>query len=1842
MKQGMFARLKWAGLTIYWLSVAALAQTPTATVDPTSVLVPHPATSLGQSATQLPDGRWLLLGGQSDSSIASFDAALLDAKSGKSTPLSTRLVQARTGHSATLLPDGSILVLGGQDAKGQIVTVAEQFDPASASFKSLGELGLIARSGHTATVLTDGRLLITGGSDAHGRAIYDAELYNLATHQSEHFNVKLDTARFSHLAALLPSSGVLIWGGVDNAKQALSNGELYDPASQRFTSVSSQGAAELAQILVGAGVPGIKDSQPVNNAQAAAVDQAIVIRFTQRMSVATFNDTNVTLLGPNGAVAIKSVPVEYGLLLFITPLQDLLPASRYTLFVDGATDTAGRRLPFTAIGFTTAQLGGLPSAAAGNALSPVQVNSAAAEAPSAAPQNAVKTALTVSEQQKVLAAEAGKDAEEWIPNENHRHGNWRTGRDRSPLQGLPPLSAPAGVTALAGQVLTMHGRALANVTLTIGGQAVKSDATGRFLISGLAAGAQTLNIDATTANHNDVQYGFYQVLTPVQAGKTNVLNYTIWMTRLDSLGNVTIPAPTLQETILTAPRIPGLELHIPAGTVIRGRDGKIVTQLNMTAIPIDRPPFPLPQIGVPVYFTIQPGGSVIQSTKGQVAQGARLIYPNFSKEQPGTRMSFWNYDAQGKGWYVYGQGTVSKDGKQVIPDPGVVIYEFTGAMVSLPTNAPPLGPSNICGSGGASLAGDPVDCGTGLFLNEETDLVVEDVIPLVLGRSYRPQDNQSRGFGIGTNLSYDFFIVGTSNVTSSSGGAYTYMDLILPNGTHIHYPRISAGTGYSNAVFQNTETPGKYYGSILSGSGTWTLTLKDGTVYNFGDSDGSANPRLAAVQTITDRYGNKLTLTRQDNYNLTQISSSSGRYIQFTYDTSNRIVQAIDNLNRIVSYSYDAGGRLSTVTDPNNNVEHFTYDANNYMLSVIDKRGNAKVVNTYDTNGRVSTQTYPDNSTSSFAYTLLDNAATQGQLAVCAGQATTLPGPVGSYPMACTVGPGGMVTQTDVTDERGNVKRIAFDGMGNPISVTKAFGKPEAQTFTYQRDPSTSLVTSMTDSLGRQTAYTYDNLGNVLTVTQLAGTANAVTTTFTYTSTYNQMASIKDVLNHTTNFGYDPKGNLLQVTDANNNPTSRGYNTAGLMTSLTNALGKVTSFTYDVGDLVQITDALNRSINFSTDAVGRTIAVTDPLGNRSTASFDNLRLSQTADALSQPTGFSYDANGNLTAVTDAKNNQHQFVIDTRNAVSSSVDPLNKSEAYQYDAGHNLIQKTDRKGQVTQYTYDNLNRLSTVTYADSSSVTFSYDAGNRITQVVDSLNGTISNTYDNLDHLIQTSTVKGSVAYTYYANGLRNTMTVSGQPTVTYTYDAGNRLTRIDQAAGAANNNVAQSVVFSYDVANHRTQTQLANGQTINYSYDDASQLTGITYKNSDNSTAGNLSYAYDNAGRRIRTSGSFARTNLSANSSNTGIDAANRLTVSNGQSLSYDLNGNLISDGVNTYTWNARNQLTQISGAVTASFSYDALGRRQTRTLNGVGSGYVYDGLNLIQELNGTGVDNSNPANLRASYLTGLGIDEVLAQQTGTGTSAQTINYFSDALGSTIRLTDQTGNKLVDYTYDPYGNTTADATIANPFQYTGRENDGTGFYFYRARYYSPTLQRFISEDQIGLAGGINQYGYVNGNPISYRDPFGLDKQYSIGGSATAFIPIPPLFAPSIGISASLNVGISTDGTFAGTQVFSQAQGNVMIGLGAFGGAGGAVSYGTTSCSLTPGFSTSGSGYWEADAGMGDAIGYGRNFDYSSKDSGNSFSPPKVLPGVGYGVAAGIGASGSITLATPTFGSWFSH
>jgi RHS repeat-associated protein len=561
------------------------------------------------------------------------------------------------------------------------------------------------------------------------------------------------------------------------------------------------------------------------------------------------------------------------------------------------------------------------------------------------------------------------------------------------------------------------------------------------------------------------------------------------------------------------------------------------------------------------------------------------------------------------------------------------------------------------------------------------------------------------------------------------------------------------------------------------------------------------------------------------------------------------------------------------------------------------------------------------------------------------------------------------------------------------------------------------------------------------------------------------------------------------LTDAENHTTSFTYNPAGQPLTITDPLSNVMTFTYALGDLIKVNDPLNRETQRILDAAGRLRNVTNPLGQTTLYTPDALdRITQLTDAISGATAFTYDDNSNLLTVTDAKTQQTVYTYSNMNRTATRKDPLVNTETYTYDNNGNVATVTDRKNQVTTNTYDALNRKTKTTFHDSTSTNYTYDAGNRVTQVQEKDSGgtvtaTITRTYDGLDRLTQEVTAQGQLDYVYDNASRRTSMTVAGQTAVTYSYDNANRLTQVQQGTS--------TVTMAYDDADRRTSLTLPNGNSLTYAYDAASQITSLTYKQGA-TVIGDLSYTYDAAGNRTKVGGALARVTIPPALSTVSYNANNQQTTFGTNTETYDLNGNLstVTDasGTATYSWNARNQLTGISAAgFAASFTYDSFWRRTGRTVQGVATNFVYDGLNPVQEKAGSTVT--------ANLLTGLGIDEFFQRTDGVGTST----LLPDALGSTVALGANTGTLQTQYTYEPFGYATTSGTAsANTHRYTGREDDGTGLYYYRARYYHPRLQRFIEEDPIGFAGGINKYAYTLNNPIIRKDPHGLWIPQAIG------------------------------------------------------------------------------------------------------------------------------------------------
>jgi len=243
-------------------------------------------------------------------------------------------------------------------------------------------------------------------------------------------------------------------------------------------------------------------------------------------------------------------------------------------------------------------------------------------------------------------------------------------------------------------------------------------------------------------------------------------------------------------------------------------------------------------------------------------------------------------------------------------------------------------------------------------------------------------------------------------------------------------------------------------------------------------------------------------------------------------------------------------------------------------------------------------------------------------------------------------------------------------------------------------------------------------------------------------------------------------------------------------------------------------------------------------------------------------------------------------------------------------------------------------------------------------------------------------------------------------------------------------------------------------------------------------------------------------------------DSVDRVTQ---RTLSFNAVGGTVSN--NTSSTPAQNKLTQISqsgalGTVSAAFSYDSFGRRVQSSIQ-LGTSpaqtvqYLYEGAQALGEIRNQALSHR--------LLTGLSLDETIARValasngSGNADAASSRSYLTDALNSVIAQHNaaSTGGIANSYGYSPYGQSTTvgpDAT-GNTSQYTSRENDATGLLYYRARYYDPVLKRFISSDPIGLAGGMNMYAYVEGDPVSLVDPTGEIGVYGyfMGGAIGAVV-----------------------------------------------------------------------------------------------------------------------------------------
>ncbi|MBL0420164.1 hypothetical protein JI739_07370 [Ramlibacter sp. AW1] len=619
-------------------------------------------------------------------------------------------------------------------------------------------------------------------------------------------------------------------------------------------------------------------------------------------------------------------------------------------------------------------------------------------------------------------------------------------------------------------------------------------------------------------------------------------------------------------------------------------------------------------------------------------------------------------------------------------------------------------------------------------------------------------------------------------------------------------------------------------------------------------------------------------------------------------------------------------------------------------------------------------------------------------------------------------------------------------------------------------------------------------------------------------------------MGRSTSYAYDARGQLIASGADLAAPERRyGYN--------------------DAGDLQAITDALGNQTRIEHDAVGRSTSHTNPLGYSTQLDYNRRdQLTQRTDALGQPSTLRYDEGGRVSEVANAAGVViERYRYDEKGSLTERVDAVGAATRYAWDELRRLTSITDRKGQTTSIGYTADGRVEEIRHADGSVQTHRYDALGRIAESAEPASRW-SYTWDELDRLAATThtTAAGKLEIRYSYSLLdrvtRREVLRDGTPIdiTDYAYDKLGRLIE-QRTKPLAHSGVGEQVTrWQWDNRGRLIERQLPNGIVQRFTHDAASRLTQLAYTRPDGSVIEQIDYQYDPAGQRI------GRTLLNGSSkSDTPMqaryDSADRLleltTLGKTWAFEYDANGSLmkrsnVADPAEqtTYQWDSRNRLIgllRMPQNVQASYSYDAGGRRIARTITVEGQArstqYVYEGLQAIGEV--------RDGRIAATLLTGIGLDDVIARIVSRqGQAPMVRTHITDALGSVLALTREDQSVEAGYAYSPYGETApvgGDAS-ENTLQYTGRENDeGTGLYFYRARYYDPVIGRFISRDPIGLEGGPNEFAYVGGRPLSYTDPDGLNPVAGAWGGAvagTAFGPVGTVAGGIIGAGVGAWVG----------------------------------------------------------------------------------------------------------------------
>ena len=970
------------------------------------------------------------------------------------------------------------------------------------------------------------------------------------------------------------------------------------------------------------------------------------------------------------------------------------------------------------------------------------------------------------------------------------------------------------------------------------------------------------------------------------------------------------------------------------------------------------------------------------------------------------------------------------------------------------------------------------------------------------------------------------------------------------DGTAIFFDGRQAGA----AVFLSLPEPGAEVLELNNGArlrateGGLAVTDREGLTFELAPP--AEDGERCMVSRISDRRGNFLELRREGTA-LQEVCCESGARL-LLHNPEGLIEEiwlddpGLEQPRLLVSYSFDVAGNLGAVYDALDRPHQFIYNVHD-LAAHTDREG-LTFRYAYDESGR-AVRAHGDEGLLDYRFSYDDS-----------------------------------LRQTTITDALGRCSSVRHDERGLIVQETDALGQD-----THHEYDGVGRICAVVDPAGRRTEFVHDARGNLvrliradrselcwthderdLVLEQLDARGSSWRSEYDERGLLRRCSGPGDAQR---SYEYDEAGDLVAAIDALGNETRIQRDEAGRVAAIFDPAGRRTAYQYDeLGRVTACTDAVEQTTRHEYDTAGQLARVVSPAGEETRYKYDargdvlsrhdgggswQLQYGGTGRVrrLHQPDGtsvlFDHNAEEQLVGLTNERGQRHELRLDAAGRVVEERDYWGNTRRHVLDAAGQLCRTTDALGRRTDLERDELGRLVRRVTSDGSEERFGWDAGGNLLWA-ENESATVYRQYDDGGNLIRESRGDFSVTWQYDAARRCTGRVSSHGHRLTYRHDAAGDLSAIllngepllritrDRRGLAVRQRLGRQLERTdrHDAAGRLVARQTARGEQIlverRFEYDAAGNLLQRSETNK-----GTELFSHDPMGRvcswtapegsEQQFSRGPAGSLLAEVAQGDEGDGGEYRAMRFGEQLYlFDAAGDLAArqgpGGLATFQFDGRGRLTGVlnEAGQDIEYAHDALGRRLYKRVDGQQTSFYWDRLVLLS----WGGEADEPTELVAHPLT----MEPLALVTAGGQ----VRYLeTDAAGLPHELLGPDGELLWSAQYGAHGSVRRLLACAedNPVRFPGQFSDAeTGLYQNLYRYFDPQLGAYVSQDPLGLVGGLEPYAH-GPNVWAHSDPLGLCSVECASLPPVVPAPAPPLVSlprpPAVTADEVLRQGLTS-------------------------------------------------------------------------------------------------------------------